>query len=667
MHAEWNEDSCNLLEFCKPKEMNSSASAQLNAIMRDVPAGITILRGPDFVVEMANATYLQVVDRKEEDLVGRPLFEGLPEVREAVEELLNDVYYNGNPYHGYEFPATLNRYGKKEVAYFNFVYQPALDPDGKINGVIVVANEVTPNVVAKQKLASSEKKFREIVMKAHNAMTIFLGEDLVIDIANQKLLDTLWRTTADKVIGKKLFDAFPELKAQKFPALLRQVYQTGVAYSENEAEVLIDGVDGMRKFYVDFVYEPIFDADNKVFGLIVTVTDVTERVEYRKRIEEAEEKSRLAIESAQLGTYEVDLVTDELITSERFLEIFGFNGPATRAEIVARVHPDDREARLGAHEVALRTGRLQYEARVVRPDKKVCWIRAEGTVLRNKDGKPITLIGVIRDITEQKIFADELERQVTLRTEQLQAANEEIAATNEELAESNERLIGANFELEQFNYAASHDLQEPVRKIRTFVSYLVTEGPNVKPERQQDYLKKITASADRMKDIIDDLLLYARLSRTERQFAATDLNTVMETVTSELDLLIDQKGARIEVGPLPTIRAIPSEMHQLFRNLLSNSLKFTRPDVAPVIRIHATGTTDDRAHITFEDNGIGFEPEFAEYIFKLFKRLHSKEQFEGTGIGLSLCKKIVENHGGEIYAKSVPDQGTTMHIKLPTR
>jgi PAS domain S-box-containing protein len=642
----------------------AATSDQLRSLVYNVPVGIAVFRGPGFIVEMANATYLQIVDRKEEQFVGRQLFEVLPEVREAVEPLLNNVYHNGIPYHGHEFPAPLNRYGRSELAYFNFVYQPAYDENGKINGIFVVANEVTPTVVAKQKVEESERKFRELVMQSHVAMTIFTGEDMVIDIANKKLLDTLWRTTPDKVIGKKLLDAFPELNEQKFPELLQRVYREGIPHSEQEAVVYIDGIDGMRKFYVDYVYEPLFDSSKKVFGIIVTVTDVTGRVEDRMKREEAEEKTRLAIQSANLGTYEWNLKTNELHTSQRLRDIFGVKGIPLHSEMVAAVHPDDREIRDRAQMESLRTGRLFYEVRVVRPDKKPCWIRTAGTVLRNKDGEATTLVGIIQDITEQKMFSVELERQVQSRTEQLQAANEEIAATNEELAASNNMLVNANFELEQFNYAASHDLQEPVRKIRTFASYLLTEGPNAAKEKNMELLGKIASAAERMKNIIDDLLLYARNSKTGQQFVATDLNSVLNAVRSDLDLMIEQKNAKLEVGELPTIMAIPGQMHQLFRNLLSNSLKFAGKGVPPNIRVQSTALDNDRVHITFEDNGIGFPQEFADYVFKLFKRLHPKSEYDGTGVGLSLCKKIVENHGGEIYAVSQQGKGTTMHIIL---
>lgn len=650
-----------------------NAGGQLRSLLKDVPIGITVLRGPDFLIEMASNTYLQIVDRKEEDFVGKNLLDALPEVKDRVAPLLTSVYTTGIPYQGFEFPVTLNRHGKIDVAYFNFVYSPIYEDNGSISGIVVVANEVTKSVVSRQHLEENEAKFRNIVMQSHIPMTIFIGEDWIIDIANKKLIDTIWRRKEEDVMGKKLLDAFPELKNQKFPALLQKVYQEGVSHSEEEAVVDVEGDDGMRRFYVDYKYEPLFDTNQNVFGIMVTVNDVTERVQARKRLEEAEKKMQLAIDSAKLGTYEVDLATDRLKFSGRFLEIFGFDHPVSRDTVTSRIHPDDLHIRENAHKESLVTGRLSYEMRVLIPNRNLCWVRAEGTVIRDKNGTPTTLIGVVKDITDEKTFADELEHQVQQRTEQLQAANEEIAAaseelaaTNEELTEANNRLVSANFELEQFNYAASHDLQEPVRKIQTFASFLLTEGENASKDKTTDFLKRIYTSADRMKNLIDDLLLYARDSRTEKQFVSTNLKDVLDAVISDLDLVIEQKGATIDVGSLPTILAVPGQMNQLFRNLLSNSLKFTRDGVKPIIRIHATRERDF-AHITFEDNGIGFQQEFADYIFKLFKRLHSKSEYDGTGIGLSLCKKIVQNHGGDIYAKSSPGSGTTMHVVLPLR
>jgi len=263
--------------------INGNKDPGFENLVAQVPAGITIFRGPTFIVEMANDTYLQLVDRKKEDFVGSPLFEALPEVKEAVAPLLTNVLQSGIAFHGTEFQVQLNRHSKKEPAWFNFVYQPLRETDGSISGIVVVANEVTEQVIARHKLAESERQFRNVVTHSPIAMAIWRGRDLVIEMANDVLLQNLWRRELHQVQGKKLLDVFPELKGQQFPLLLEKVFETGITHKENEAVAYIDANDGRKKYYLDFEYAPLFGQDQQVAAIMVTVNDVTERVETRKK------------------------------------------------------------------------------------------------------------------------------------------------------------------------------------------------------------------------------------------------------------------------------------------------------------------------------------------------------------------------------------------------
>ncbi|HEX6914431.1 MAG TPA: ATP-binding protein [Chitinophagaceae bacterium] len=259
----------------------------------------------------------------------------------------------------------------------------------------------------------------------------------------------------------------------------------------------------------------------------------------------------------------------------------------------------------------------------------------------------------------------EMERQVRERTVALQQSNTELETSNREL--------------EQFAYVASHDLQEPVRKIRTFADQLKVKNYEQLDESGRKYLDKILSSADRMKMIINDILQFSQLHRDPEEMKKVDLNTVLANVQSDLELLISQKNAEISIRKLPVIQSIPFQMNQLFYNLMNNALKFSRPGVAPVINItvseapanlvKAKLSTPPAAsryyRITFADNGIGFEQEYAEKIFVMFQRLTSERT--GTGIGLALCRKIVENHKGHIEAHSKPGEGTRFDILLPEK
>jgi len=247
-------------------------------------------------------------------------------------------------------------------------------------------------------------------------------------------------------------------------------------------------------------------------------------------------------------------------------------------------------------------------------------------------------------------------------------------------AQANRDLTRSNSELEQFAAVASHDLQEPLRKIRTFGDRLKTvDGAALSPAGA-DYLARMQHAAARMQVLIDDLLAYARVSADPPSAVPVDLAATMRAVLTDLETQIEQSGGRVEVGPLPTIEGDPLRLRQLLQNLISNALKFQRPDAPPVVTIStALRPSEDAAeagpavgaappawlHLSVRDNGIGFEPKHAERIFEVFKRLHGRGTYEGTGIGLALCRQIAARHGGHITATSAPGQGATFHVTLP--
>jgi len=272
-------------------------------------------------------------------------------------------------------------------------------------------------------------------------------------------------------------------------------------------------------------------------------------------------------------------------------------------------------------------------------------------------------VGVIfNDVSARKkaelelyAFNSRLEQEVKERTATLNSLNKLLEQKNEELEKSNKNL-------ESFNYVASHDLQEPLRKIQTFLS-IINQRKN-DANAVQTYMDKISMSADRMSNMIQDVLSYSRLG-VDTQFTEVDLNKIIDNVLLDYEILISDKNAIINKDKLPVITALPLQMHQLFANLISNSLKYN--DGQPVINISSVtlNTVPPTVQITLEDNGIGFAPQYSNQIFELFKRLHSKSEYNGTGIGLSICKKIVEQHEGTISATSNEGSGARFTIQLP--
>ncbi|MEJ7737264.1 MAG: chemotaxis protein CheB [Chitinophagaceae bacterium] len=309
---------------------------------------------------------------------------------------------------------------------------------------------------------------------------------------------------------------------------------------------------------------------------------------------------------------------------------------------------------------------FNLEYRLRRSSGEYRWVLDVGKPAYSTEGVFTGYLGSCTEIHETKIINEELERRVEQRTRDLQQTNKELQRSNNEL--------------EQFAYVASHDLKEPLRRINTYTDRIMNKTDAL-PSSVGSYLEKIESSSKRMLRLIDDLLNFSRTSRMDNKFFETDLQLLVKEVLVDFELVISQKKARVRCGPLPVIQAIPLQMIQLFHNLISNALKFSKPATPPVIEIVCRPYTPDGDHvqgnfdtslnyheIIIKDNGLGFNPEYSQQIFIIFRRLNNNRlQFPGTGIGLALCRKIVNNHGGEIFAVSAENEGSVFHILLPVQ
>jgi two-component system CheB/CheR fusion protein len=329
------------------------------------------------------------------------------------------------------------------------------------------------------------------------------------------------------------------------------------------------------------------------------------------------------------------------------------------------VFPDDVEQCVNVYNVNFDLRKpFQTEYRFRRFDGEYHWVMCNGKPTYSHDGIFTGYVGSVIDIHDQKLFSEKLEEMVVQRTKALR--------------ESNTNLEHSNSELRQFAYVASHDLQEPLRKIIIFSDRFQKKFGEKMGEEGAGYLDKISSSAMRMRQLIKDLLNFSKTSNPNEQFEKTDLNAIVNSVLKTLDLEITQKKVKFHIDTLPQVPAIPVQMTQLFHNLIGNALKFSIPGRHPQISIQS-GMADEKEianfpqlkkkqryhHLIVKDNGIGFDPNFAEQIFVIFQRLNEREDYEGTGIGLALCKKIVNFHKGHIYAEAIEKEGATFHIFLP--
>ena len=321
------------------------------------------------------------------------------------------------------------------------------------------------------------------------------------------------------------------------------------------------------------------------------------------------------------------------------------------------VHPDDREENIRKWTHSIQSGEdFLFEHRFRNYKGEYRWQLSRAVPQKNSAGVIKRWIGTSTDIHDQKLFTEELEERVKERTIDLERSNNE---------------------LQQFAYIASHDLQEPIRKIKTFTELLRTSLGEI-DEKPKSYIEKISSSSTRMHTLIKDVLSFSQLSKTGEKFVPVDLAQIVAETLNDFELLIEQKAALIEVSALPVIEAIPTQMNQLFGNLVGNALKFSAAGRTPQISITAGNADVEslKAHPTLnqklsyvkikvKDNGIGFAQQYAEQIFTIFQRLHDRQTYSGTGIGLVLCNRIVTNHHGVIYASSTEGEGAEFTIFLP--
>jgi signal transduction histidine kinase len=582
-----------------------------------------------------------------------------PEIWEIIYPLINQVRTTGESTWSEDQLVPIYRDGSIQDVYWTFSYSPVMGEEGTIEGVLVICTETTQKVKYLQELSESKKEL-EFAIDAADLGTWDLNPVTYRFTSNARLKEWFGLQRDEEIdLAKAIAIMHEDDRKPVYDAIQWALTPTSGGLYDIHYRI-VDPVSESQRI-VRAMGKAIFDEQNipvRFNGILQDVTDqkqaeLRER-EAREKIAENERNFRNTILKAPVAicifkgpSFIVEIAND------RMLAIWGTDWPSVADKSIFDGLPEVRAQ--GFEELlssVYRTGNSvsiqEYPVQLIRDGKLVQeYISFLYEAASDSQGQITGIIAVAVLVTEQVLARQKIEEIVNARTS--------------ELAEANRHLARSNADLRQFAHVASHDLQEPVRKISTYAGLLKTA---LESEPSLKYLNKIITAADRMKILIRDVLIYSQVSNQDSLFDLVNLEQVVGDLQNEFELLIDQKQATFNFHNLPTIRAIRPQIIQLFGNLFSNALKYSRPEIPVTIAIQAE-KKDTEYHIQFSDNGIGFDQQYADQIFQIFQRLHRKTEYSGTGIGLAICKKIVENHGGRIYATGSAGQGASFHIILP--
>jgi len=605
----------------------------LNLVMQ-APIAIGHLKGRELVVVAANQKILELWG-KDASIIGQPLEKALPELQDQpFLGILDNVYISGVPFFGTEHKALIRREGVLLELFFDFVYQPIKDINGNCTGIVVVANEVTDNVLARKRIQQSEDRMRQVVMKSPFIMLVLKGSDFVIEIANDACFH-YWNKTAEATLGKPLLTVLPELKDQPFPELLKRVLESGKAYGEEEVLNYFETEQGIVVKYVSYLYEPILDEDGSVSRILVAAEDRTRMVEDRKKLLAAEENLRLSLEAAELGRFDMDLVKGTMFWDARCRELFGVDHHdevTYENDFLPGLHPEDKERVSKIIEDVfvkeLTNGDYDVEYRTIGAnDKKVRWVRAKGKAFFDEKDKPIRFIGSVLEITDKK--SEELRRN-------------------------------------DFFAMASHELKTPLTSIKSYIQMLLKKAANDGDDFQADALNRVNKNVNRMTSLIQGFLNNAKIleGKFELHFENVDVNEMLNEALVDAQLMSQAHQFKLAPRESVIIRADRDKLIQVMENLISNAVKYSPKSGAINI---GCDVTNNVAEIYVEDEGVGISAKDQQKLFDRFYRVQNEkvQHISGFGIGLYLVSEILRYHNSKIMVESEEGKGSRFYFRLP--
>ncbi len=526
-------------------------------------------------------------------------------------------------------------YIRKDGTRIPIIIAGAMLDELKFNGVAFVL-DITERKKAEESLIQNQKLLQDIINGFPSPIFVKDTEGRFLTV--NKILEELLGVKNEELKGKTDYDIITKELADYYRDNDQKVLEEGKALSiEEEADL----IDGHHTFIANKF--PIYDSNGKPYGVGSISTDITGLKKIEDNLKESEERLRLAQTLGNVGIWDWNTITNELHFTPELEQLYGLTPGTIKTYQDWRqlTHPDDiekieaeRDEKIANHEP------FDLEFRIQHKSGQKHWLSAKGGAIYNDEGDILRVLGINEDITERINRENELE------------------ITMDELKRSNE-------ELERFAYVSSHDLQEPLRMVTLYSQLLERRYKDSLDSDADDFIEYIVENAKRMKYLIDDLLEYSRVTSQAKEFENIDLEKVLESVLSNLSILIVENNVNVTHDSLPTVFADKNQMMQVFQNLITNAIKF-RGEEPPKIDISAQKSEKEWI-FAVKDNGIGINPKHQKQIFEVFKRLHTRDEYPGTGIGLSIAQKILERHGGRIWVESEPGKGSTFYFTIPNQ
>jgi PAS domain S-box-containing protein len=554
----------------------------------------------------------------------------LPDDRTLLERALNYSIQHGH----YELEWRIVRTDKTVRwlrANGRVIYDQENTPVRLIGTVIDITNQKLQSAALKQ----SEQHLRDMIMQAPVSMAILTGPDLVFEIANDDYCKVTGKEPV-QVLGKPLLEVLPGLETQGIAELIRNVIRTGEPYYGNEIPAVLNRFGREETCYFNFVYQPLREADHSINSVLLVASEVTEQVVARNKIREAEENSRLAIEAADLGSYSIDMKNGEVTYTKRFAELMGFSAQEAinHKKLIDTLHPDFVETRQKAHEEAIRTGILGYEAKFIGPDQKTRWLKLSGKMFYDKQNLPERLLGAVMDITEQR---------------ELQQRKDD------------------------FIRMASHELKTPVTSIKGYVQLLLSALNNVQHDMQpmpslfKSSLTTIDRQVLKLTRLISELLDLSRIEtgKLDLQTESFNLNELVTDVVQDMMHTNTRHQISVQHDYMCIMKGDKDRLAQVFINIINNAIKYS-PNITDIdVRIFKAD--ENHVAVSVKDYGIGISKAGQERIFDRFFRVEGKNEqtYPGFGIGLFIAKEIVERHSGTISVSSEKGKGSEFIVWLP--